>query len=163
GVRAARVMPKWVRNSSITSRSGARRRPYARSRTLIRAMWSSSAGEGPAGVRGGNLHLGQLELAADEIGAEIDADGLVEGDAAGEPPAAETAIRGEDEALRGHVLEGLPDEAGHELGRLHRRRRVVHHADGDLLVGAVLAEERQVAAVGRGALQRDHVGLGGEE
>src|SRR4029453_6689175 len=98
GVRAARVMPKWVRNSSITSRSGARRRPYARSRTLIRAMWSSSAGEGPAGVRGGNLHLGQLELAADEIGAEIDADGLVKGEAAGPPPRAQTPNPGGDGA-----------------------------------------------------------------
>src|SRR3981081_279411 len=31
-------MPKWVRNSSATSRSGARSRPYARSVTLISAM-----------------------------------------------------------------------------------------------------------------------------
>src|SRR5438477_12242636 len=31
-------MPKWVRNSSMTSRSGARRRPYARSFTLISAI-----------------------------------------------------------------------------------------------------------------------------
>src|SRR2546425_4174716 len=31
-------MPKWVRNSSATSRSGARSRPYARSVTLMSAM-----------------------------------------------------------------------------------------------------------------------------
>src|SRR5204863_9259813 len=38
GVRAARIMPKCVRNSSAASRSGDRSRPYARSLTLITAM-----------------------------------------------------------------------------------------------------------------------------
>src|SRR4051794_1169902 len=38
GVRAARMSPKCVRNSSIASRSGAFRRPYASSRTLITAI-----------------------------------------------------------------------------------------------------------------------------
>src|SRR5262245_1146768 len=53
-------MPKWVRNSSCASRSGARRRPNARSRTLITAMVSSfavvevgrDARDGVTGARG---------------------------------------------------------------------------------------------------------------
>src|SRR5437588_7763349 len=44
GVRAARIIPKWVRNSSWTSRSGARSRPYARSLTLITAIVMSPFG-----------------------------------------------------------------------------------------------------------------------
>ena len=40
-VRAARTNPKSVRNSSCWSRSGARSRPYARSRALITGIASS--------------------------------------------------------------------------------------------------------------------------
>ena len=52
---------------------------------------------------------------------------------------------------------------GHHLRRLDGRRRVAHDADGDLLVGPVLAEEREVAPARRRALEREHVGVGGEE
>src|SRR2546426_11611196 len=48
-----------------------------------------SAGERPARVGGGDLDLGQLQLAAHEVGAEVDRDALVERDAAREPLAAE--------------------------------------------------------------------------
>ncbi len=40
---------------------------------------------------------------------------------------------------------------------------MVHHPDRDLLVGAVPGQERQVAPVGGGALERDHVRVGGEQ
>src|SRR6266446_7547975 len=47
-------MPKWVRNSSATSRSGARSRPYARSVTLISAMVFSTVF--PRGCSSGSSH-----------------------------------------------------------------------------------------------------------
>src|SRR2546425_714587 len=47
-------MPKWVRNSSATSRSGARSRPYARSVTLISAMVLSTVF--PRGCSSGSSH-----------------------------------------------------------------------------------------------------------
>src|SRR2546426_7364240 len=64
-----------------------------------------SAGERPARVGGEDLDLGQLQLAAHEVGAEVDRDALVERDAAREPLAAEATVGGEHEALRRHVLQ----------------------------------------------------------
>src|SRR5882672_697114 len=59
--------------------------------------------EGPARVGGGDLDLGQLQLAADYIGPEVDGHALVEGDASGQALAPEPAVRGEHEALGRHV------------------------------------------------------------
>src|SRR5207247_9208992 len=94
--------------------------------------------ERPARVGGGDLDLGQLQLAAHEVGAEVDRDALVERDAAREPLAAEATVGGEHEALRRQVLQRPANQGRHELGRLDGGRRVVYHADGDLLVGAVV-------------------------
>src|SRR5512145_1769866 len=62
-----------------------------------------SAREGPAGVGGGDLDLRQLQLAPDDVRAEVDGDGLVEGDTAGQSLAAEAAVAGEDQPLDRHV------------------------------------------------------------
>jgi uncharacterized membrane protein HdeD (DUF308 family) len=52
-VRSALTIPKWVRNSSAASRSGARSRPYARSVTLMSAMVGASLIAPGAVVRAG--------------------------------------------------------------------------------------------------------------
>src|SRR5439155_1046831 len=90
-------------------------------------------------------------------------DALVESDPAGEPLPPEAAIGGEDETLGRKVLERLPDQVGHDLGRLDRGARVAHHAERDLFVRPVLPEEREVLAAGRRALERDDVGVGLEQ
>src|SRR5215468_6581378 len=59
-----------------------------------------STGEGQAGVGGRDLDLGQLQLAAHDVGAEVDGHALVKGDAAGQALPAESTVRGEDQALR---------------------------------------------------------------
>lgn len=52
-----------------------------------------SAGKGPAGVGGEDLDFGELELTADDVGAEVDGHALVEGDATGQTLAAEAERR----------------------------------------------------------------------
>src|SRR5215470_13675364 len=143
-----------------------RQAPLGRGRSAVHAWeWSdardggTSAREPEARVARTHARLGQPQLAANDVGALDESDALVVRDPPAQPLAPEAAVGGDDQALGRNVLEGLPDETGDVLGRLHHRVAVADHADAYLLVGAVLREERQVHPIGARALEGDDVGV----
>src|SRR5262245_4813680 len=110
-------MPKWVRNSSAASRSGARSRPYARSVTLISAIvvilpsTLDMLDHRPVSRQdtGAFLLLAQIGLADPRVPREIGGRAL--GDDA--PLLDDVRVRRDGESLH-HVL--LDQQHGHAVG-----------------------------------------------
>ena len=83
----------------------------------------------------------------------------MEGDPAGYPLSAETAVGRDDQPLRGHVLQGPADQVSHLFRGLNHGIRVVHDPDGDLFGRLVLAEESQVLTVRTGEFKGNDIGI----
>ena len=102
--------------------------------------WALASREPQLRVGSADACLRQAELAADDVGALHERHAFVEGDAARQTLATETAIGRDDKSLLRNVFKGLTDQVGDFLGRLDDRVGMADDTDADLFVARVFRE-----------------------
>src|SRR3954466_14585944 len=88
-----------------------------------------------------HVRFRQAKLATHDVGAFHHRYAFVVCDTPAEPFAAEAAISGDHQSFWRDELQSTTDQSGDIFRRLHDRVAVVHHADADLLVRLILAEQ----------------------